>query len=319
MIRLILSTLVLACAPLLAQAQTYPAHPIRVISPFPPGGGTDFVARLLATKFDEVSNWKAIVDNKAGAGGTLGLTEAARAKPEGYDVVVGQKDNLIIAPRLMPVTFDAVKSFTPIGMIGTTPIVILAAGDSPFKSFGDVIAAAKAEPGKLTFGTSGTGSVSHITSEMLRQQAGITLAHVPYKGSGPALVDLMGGHVTLVGSSIASAMPYLQSGRMRALAVSTGKRSPRLPDVPTIGELGFPSFDVTAWWGLLGPAGMPADVVARLNTELNRILARAEVREALIEQGIAAEASSVKEFAAFVEKDFTTWKDIIESTGVRGN
>ncbi len=233
--------------------------------------------------------------------------------------MVGQKDNLIISPRLVPVTFDTVKDFTAIGMMGTTPIVILAASNSPYKTFADVIAAAKAAPGKLSFGTSGNGSVSHITSEMLQQQAGIDLQHVPYKGSNPALVDLLGGHVTLVGSSIASAMPHLQSGRMRALAVSTAKRSPTLPDVPTIAELGFPDFDVTAWWGLLGPAGMPPDVVAKLNAELNKTLARDDVRAALHEQGIAAEPGTPEAFGAFVKKDFVTWKDIIASTGVRLN
>lgn len=312
--------LIVACATCTVTAQgTYPDKPIRVISPFTPGGGTDYVARLLATKFGEVSKWQAVVENRPGANGTLGLIDAAHARPDGYDLVVGQKDNLIISPLLMTVAFDPVKDFTPIGMVGTTPIVILAAANSRYKTFADVAAAAKAAPGKLTFGTSGTGSVSHITSELLRQQAGIDLLHVPYKGSTPALTDLMGGHVELVGSSIASAMPFLQGGQMRALAVSTARRSPTLPDVPTIAELGYPNFDVTAWWGLLGPAGMPANVVSRLNTELNRILARDEVRAALREQGVAAEPGTPKAFGDFVKQDYANWKGIIASTGVRIN
>lgn len=319
MVHRILGALLLACAACLAQAQGYPAKPIRIISPFPPGGGTDLIARLFATKLTELTKWQAIVDNKVGAGGTLGLADAAHANPAGYDIVVGQKDNLIISPRLVPVSFDTAKDFTPIGMMGTTPIVILASSSSPYKTFADVVAAARAAPGTLSFGTSGNGSVSHITSEMLRQQAGVDLQHVPYKGSNPAMVDLLGGHVTLVGASIASAMPHLQSGRMRALAVSTAQRSPTLPNVPTIAELGYPAFDVTAWWGLLGPAGMPTDVVAKLNMELNKVLARPEVRAALLEQGIAAESSTPEAFGAFVRKDFSTWKDIIASTGVRLN
>ena len=314
-----LSALILACVSCAAAAQGYPAKAIHVVSPFTPGGGTDYIARLFATKLAETTKWQVLVDNKAGANGTLGLIDTAHANPAGYDIVVGQKDNLIISPLLTPVSFDPVKDFTPIGMMGPTPIVILASVDSPYKTFADVIKAAKETPGKLTFGTSGTGSVSHITSELLRQQAGISLLHVPYKGSTPALTDLMGGHVALVGSSIASAMPFLQAGKMRALAVSTAKRSPTLPDVPTIAELGFPSFDVTAWWGLLGPAGMPPDVVAKLNAELNKILARDDVRAALREQGIAPEAGTPAAFGDFVKKDFTSWKEIIVSTGVRLN
>jgi len=319
MLTRLLGSLLLACAACTAAAQGYPDKPIRVISPFTPGGGTDYIARLLATKLGEVSKWQAVVENRPGANGTLGLVDAAHAKPGGYDLVVGQKDNLIISPLLTPVSFDPVKSFTPIGMMGTTPIVILAAANSRYKTFDDVVKAARATPGKLTFGTSGTGSVSHITSELLRQQAGVNLLHVPYKGSTPALTDLMGGHVDLVGSSIASAMPFLQGGQMRALAVSTARRSPTLPDVPTIAELGFPNFDVTAWWGLLGPAGMPRDIVAKLNTELNRILARDDVRASLLEQGVAAAPGTPQAFGDFVKQDYANWKDIIASTGVRLN
>ena len=297
----------------------WPERPIRIISPFPPGGGTDFIARLLASQLNETRQWNCIVDNRAGANGTLGLSEAARANAAGYDFVVGQKDNAVISAHLSPVGFDTLRDFAPVGLMGTTPIVILAAGNSPFTNFRQVIDKARAEPGKLTLASSGNGSVSHITSELLRQKADIVLQHVPYKGSNPAMVDLVGGHVDLVGGSIASAVPFLESGKMRALAVSTARRSPRLPDVPTIAELGFPDFEVTAWWGLLGPRGVPAPIITAMNAAMNAALAQPSAVKALLGQGVAAETGSPETFADFLARDFTAWKKIIAETGVRAS
>ena len=304
---------------LAAGAEGWPARPIRIISPFPPGGGTDYIARLLASQLGEARGWTCVVENRTGANGTLGLTEAARAPAQGYDFVVAQKDNSILGPLLMPVSFDPVKDFTPVGMMGTTPIVILVASNSPLRSFNDLVEAARKAPGKISFGTSGTGSVSHITSELLHQRADVALAHIPYKGSNPAMVDLLGGHVDLVGGSIASAIPFLREGRMRALAVSTQKRSPRLPEVPTIAELGFKDFEVTAWWGLMGPAGLPAAITTAMNQALNEALARPQAVQGLLDQGIAVETGTPADFARYVTTDYATWKDIVASTGVRLN
>ena len=312
------TVLMAAMMPMSATAESaYPTKTIRIVSPFPPGGGTDFVARQLAAKFNEANGWTVIVDNKAGAGGTVGLADVARARNEGYDLVVGQKDNLILSPWLMKVPFDTVKDFTPIGLVGTTPIVFLVPASSPFKTFDDVVKAAREKPGTLTLGSSGNGSVSHIAGELLQAAADFKIQHIPYKGSTPALIDLVGGHVDVVGSSIASASSQLQSGKVRALAVSTAKRNSALPDVPTIAELGYKDFDVTAWWGLLGPAGMPEDVVKRLNAELAKFVQRPEVLEAFKIQGVEAQSSTAAEFAKWVEDDFLAWKDIIARTGVK--
>jgi tripartite-type tricarboxylate transporter receptor subunit TctC len=310
--------LMAALLPMSATADSaYPSRTIRIVSPFPPGGGTDFVARQLASKLNEANGWTVIVDNKAGAGGTVGLADVARAQNEGYDLVVGQKDNLILSPWLMKVPFDTVRDFTPIGLIGTTPIVFLVPASSPFKTFEDVVKASRERPGTLTLGSSGNGSVSHIAGELLQAAANFKIQHIPYKGSTPALVDLIGGHVDVVGSSIASASSQLKAGKVRALAVSTAKRNSALPDVPTIAELGYKDFDVTAWWGLLGPAGMPEDVVKRLNGELARFVQRPEVLEAFRNQGVEAQSNTPAEFATWVKDDYLNWKDIIARTGVK--
>jgi len=304
-------------APAMASTQAaFPARPIRMISPFPPGGGTDLLARALCTRLAEAKGWAVVVENRAGANGTIGLAEAARAEAAGYDLVLGQQDNMILAPLLTKVAFDPLRDFTTIAFAATTPLLILASANSPYRSFEDLAQAARAAPDSLTFGSSGSGSNSHVVSELLARRANVRLQHVPYRGSNPALMDLMGGHVTAVGSSIASAMSSIQSGATRPLAVTGTRRNPSLPEVPTLVELGH-DVQVTSWWGVLGPAGVPQPVVGRLNQEFNMLLGQADLVRTLNEQGIEPAPTSSAAFASMLRQEAENWKGIVAETGLR--
>jgi tripartite-type tricarboxylate transporter receptor subunit TctC len=298
-----------------AQA-AYPARPIRMISPFPPGGGTDLLARALCTRLAEASGWTVVVENRAGANGTIGLAEAARAEASGYDLVLGQQDNMILAPLLTKVAFDPLRDFTPIAFAATTPLLLLASANSPYRSFADLAKAARAAPDRLTFGSSGSGSNSHVVSELLARRADVRMQHVPYRGSNPALMDLIGGHVSAVGSSIASAMSAIQSGAARPLAVTGARRNPSLPQVPTLVELGH-DVQVTSWWGVLGPAGVPQPVVEKLNHAFNAQLGQPDLVRTLNEQGIEPAPTSSAAFAGMLRQEVENWKGIVAEIGLR--
>ncbi len=300
-----------------AFAQAWPARPIRMIIPSTPGGGTDFIGRQLATKLSELNSWQVVPDNRPGAGTALGLAEAARSKPEGYDLVIAQSDNVSLIPLLMKVAYDPIKDLTPIALAATTPLIIIVREDSPFKNLGDLIKAAKAQPGRLTYGTSGTGGGVHIAMELLQMTAGCKMQHVPYKGSTPALADLMGGHLSFAGSSISSAASLLQSGKIRALAVTSTRRSPSLPDVPTVAEFGYKDFNAVTFYGVMGPAGLPPAVVQRLNADINKMLARPDVKTAFQHQGFDTAPVSPDEFAALIRADIQKARDVIASAGIK--
>jgi tripartite-type tricarboxylate transporter receptor subunit TctC len=317
MIRRFLGAILLLAATSFSIAQDFPSKAIRLVSPFPPGGGTDLIARTIASKLSETKSWSVIVDNRAGANGLIGLTEVSRTKPTGYDLVVGQTDNLILGPVLQKVSFDPVNGFTPIGYIGGSPVVFLVAANGKYQSFPDVVAAAKANPGAITLGTSGSGSAAHITGELMRKRAGIQLQHVPYKGSAPALTDLLGGQIDVAGSSIASASAMIRGGKLKAIAVSGAARSPSLPDVPTLAELGVKNVVVDIWYGLFGPADLPSEIVKQLNVEVNTIVQRTDVKKILSEQGLEPKQGTDDDFSRFVRREYSTWKGIIAETGMK--
>ena len=323
MIRQLLSfaTLALAVAAP-AQAQTpapaYPSKPIRLIVPFPPGGGTDILSRLVATKLTEANKWTVVADNKAGAGGTIGIGEAVKAAPTGYDVVMGQKDNLVIGPWLYKnLPWDPTKDLTAVAHVAYTPVIIATSANSRFKTLADVIAAARAEPGKVTYGSPGNGTSIHLAGDLFEKAAGIKLSHIPYKGSNPAMMDALAGNIDLLVSSVPSAMGQIKSGKLRPLAVTSAKRSSSLPDVPTVAESGFKDFDVSTWYGLFAPAGTPAAVVTTLNTEVNKLLATADMKSAIHAQGAEPQAMTPAQFEALLKSDYTKWKGIVEASGAR--
>lgn len=318
MMRFLVALLAIVAVAAPAHAQTYPTKPIRLIVPFPPGGGTDIVSRLVANELAKSTGWTIVVENKAGAGGTIALVEAARANNEGYDLVMGQADNLIIAPAIqknMPI--DPIKDLTPVSLVASSPFLLMAAANSKYTSLPEVIAAAKATPATITYGTAGNGTFTHLAVELLQTAGGFSMVQVPYKGAAPAIADLIGGHIAMAALSIASGMPHIQGGKVRGLALTSLKRSPSLPDVPTVSELGFKDFEATGWLGILVPNGVPPAVIARLNAEIGKVMQNPDVRKALIAQGVEARTSTPGELGAMMKSETAKWHKIIAAAGIK--
>jgi tripartite-type tricarboxylate transporter receptor subunit TctC len=307
-----------AFTPLAVLAQAaYPAKPIRLIVPFPPGGGTDILSRLVAQKLTESAKWTVVADNRAGAGGTIGITEAAKAAPTGYDLVMGQKDNMVVGPWLYKnLPWDPTKDFAPIAHVAYTPVIIATSANSRFKTLADVVAAAKAAPDTITYGSPGNGTTIHLAGDLFEKAAGIKIRHVPYKGSNPAMMDALAGNVDLLVSSVPSAMGQIKSGKLRPLAVTSAKRSTSLPDVPTVAEQGFKDFDVSTWYGVFAPAGTPKEIVTAVNAEINKLLATAEMKDAIHAQGAEPQAMTPDQFGTQLKADYQKWRGIVQGSGV---
>ena len=318
MIRKLLTLLALALAFTAAQAQPYPSKPVRLIVPFPPGGGTDILARLVASKLTEVSKWNVVPDNRAGAGGTIGIAEAARAAPTGYEMVMGQKDNMVVAPWLYKnLSYEPTRDFVAVAHVAYTPVVIVTRAESKFKTLADVVSAARAAPDSITYGSPGNGTTIHLAGEIFKTAANIKIRHVPYKGSNPALMDVLAGNVDLMVSSLPSAMAQIKSGKLRPLAVTSLRRSSSLPDVPSVAEQGYKDFDVSTWYGLFMPAGTPKEIVAKVNAEVNRLLATPEMKNAIIEQGAEPQSMTPEQFGALLKNDYQKWRSIVEASGAK--
>lgn len=306
-----------ACAPA-AAADPYPSQPIRIIVPFTPGGGTDFLSRTVAAKLSDSVKWNVVAENRPGAGGTIGIGTAARAKPDGYEIVMGQVDNLAVAPSLYSkLSYDPLKDFAPIGIVGEAPLVVVAAKNGPYQSLKQLIEAARKAPNTINYGSPGAGTITHLAAELLQLDAGIKLVHVPYKGSGPAMADLLGGQVPVIFTSIPSAAPQIKAGSAVPLAVTSLKRSAAMPDVPTVAELGYPDFDVRVWYGLLAPANTPAPIIQTLNKELNNILALQDVQNALAAQGATAMPTTPAQFSQTIAADHKKWRSVVKAAKVK--
>jgi tripartite-type tricarboxylate transporter receptor subunit TctC len=318
MIRLLIALLASVAVAAPAHAQTYPSKPIRLIVPFTPGGGTDFVSRLVANELAKSTGWTVIVENKAGAAGTIGLIEAARANTEGYDMVMGQADNMIIAPAIQKnVPIDMLKDLTPVVLVASSPFLLMTEANSKYKTLGDIIAAAKANPTAITYGTAGHGTFPQLAMELLQSAGNFKVVEISYKGAAPAMTDLLGGHTSMAALSIASGMPHIQAGKLRGIAVTSAKRNPALPDVPTVAESGFKDFDANGWLGILVPNGTPPAVIARLNAEIGKVMQKDEVRKALISQGVEARTSTPEEFGALLKSETAKWGKIVETAGIK--
>ncbi len=315
-----IAALVLAAAVVAApaHAQSYPSKPIRLVVPFPPGGGTDIVSRHVAKQLSESTGWTIVVENKAGAGGTLGLTEAARAAPDGYTIVMGQADNMVIAPALQKnLTINPAKDLAPVMQVAASPFLFMSAAGSKYNNLNDVIADAKANPDKVSYGSAGSGTFTHLVMELLQQNYGFKMVHVPYKGASPAMADVIGGHIPMAALSIGSGMPGIQGGKLRGLAVTSLKRSPALPEVPTLDELGFKGFEANGWLGIFVPTGTPATVVGQLNAALTKAMENAELRKTLLATGIEARTGTPQELAALLASDTAKWHKIVETAGIK--
>ena len=316
MLRKFFSFMALALALCAAQAQPYPAKPVRLIVPFPPGGGTDILSRLVANKLTEASKWTVVPDNRAGAGGTIGIAEAVRAAPTGYDMVMGQKDNMVVAPWLYKnLSYDPTKDLVAVAHVAYTPVVIVTSAASRFKSLAEVVTAARAAPDSITYGSPGNGTTIHLAGEIFKNAAHINIRHVPYKGSNPALMDVLAGNVDLMVSSLPSAMAQIKSGKLRPLAVTSARRSTSLPDVPTVAELGYKDFDVSTWYGLFMPAGTPKEIVATVNAEVNKLLTTPDMKAAIHAQGAEVQNMTPEQFSTLLKADYQKWKSIVQASG----
>jgi tripartite-type tricarboxylate transporter receptor subunit TctC len=301
-----------------AQTPKYPVKPIRMIVPFPPGGGTDILSRLVANKLTEQLGWQVIVDNRGGAGGNIGLDAAAKAAPDGYTMVMGQTSNLTINPALYAkLPYDPLRDFTPVSVVASSPIAFMVWSKAPYRNFQDLIAAAKAKPGEITFASTGNGTVGHLTGELIQRIAGVKLVHVPYKGSAQAFPDLLGGRIGFFLASLETAIPQMKAGAIRTLAVTSLTRVPTWPDIPTVAESGYPKFETTTWYGILVPKGTPQPIVQRLSAEIVKVLDSPEVRERMAANGGATIKPGPAAFDAQLKSELGKWARVIREAGVK--
>ena len=315
----------LACGALLTSAAlaslaqgAYPSQPVKVIVPFPPAGGTDIVTRLVTDKIRIATGWIFIVDNKAGAGGNIGLDAVAKSKPDGYTLGMAQTANLAINPSLYPnMPFDAAKDLVPVALVAGQPVVLVVNAASPFKTMADLVAAAKAKPSTVTMASAGNGTVGHLTGELFAQQGGIKINHIPYKGAGPAATDLLGGQVDFYFATPQAVVSFVKSGKLRALAVSSAKRLPVLPDVPTIAEGGFKGFDTTDWKLLVAPAGTPANIIKRLNAEVEKAMSKPETAAQLLAEGSVPLSGSPERAALYLKAEQQRWSTVVRESNVK--
>jgi tripartite-type tricarboxylate transporter receptor subunit TctC len=311
------AALLFACSTL-AGAQPYPSKPIRMIVPFPPGGTADVLARHLATRLQEQLGQTLVVDNRPGAAGNLAAELAAKSPPDGYTLFFGTTGTLTSAPALQPdLRYDPVKSFAPISTLAHAPIVVISGANVPATELRELIQLLKQKPGMFKFGSAGTGHLVHLAGEMFKSAAGVELVHVPYKGVNPALTDMLAGRIDLMFDVLSQYEPHLQSGKVRALAVASSKRLARLPTVPTTAEAGLPGYELSTWFGLLAPAGTPSEAVARMNSEVLKVLANREVADTLERIGFEAAGNSPREFSAMLAEDIAKWRRVVKAAGIK--
>lgn len=314
-----------ACAFLLSavafsvSAQNYPDQAIKIFVPFTPGGGTDFVSRIVGAKLAELTGWQVVIENRPGAGGNLAVEAASKLPPDGYTLVMGQTDNVMLGPWLYPsLTYDTVKSLTPIVLVSVTPAAIGSAASGPIKTPQDLITKGKSPDG-LRWSTAGAGTLGHIIGEDYKKRTGINLLQVPYKGAAPAITDVMGGQVDIYIGTLTSLVPLVKSGKLNAVAVTTAQRSQHFPDIPTLAESGAPGMDFSIWMGLFAPAGLPPAIVEKLNKEVNRVLQSPDVIEKLNASGVGVGGGTSKQFAEFVAKEYKMYGDLVKAAGIKLN
>ena len=301
-----------------AAAQTYPSRPIRMIVPFAPGGNVDINARAVAPGLGQLLGQQVIVDNRAGAGGTIGTDTVAKSAPDGYTLLMASSSIMTNGPAVYPkLPYDIVRDFAPVGRVAVVPLVIIVHPSLPARNTRELIAVAKAQGGKLVFANAGVGTTNHLIAELFMIRTGARMTLIPYKGSAPALIDLVAGHVYGHVDQISSALPYIKAGRIRAIAVTTAKRAVALPAVPTLAESGVPGFDASTVTGILAPARMPRDVVQKLNIALGQVLAQAAVKERFAAVGAEVQPSSSDELAAWIRDDLAVWVNVVKQAGIK--
>jgi len=319
--RLVVAALAAACslAPLLAAGQSYPGKPIRFIVPFAPGGGNDILGRIVALKLNQSFGVPVVVDNRPGAGGTLGTDITAKSQPDGYTILINNLSVAVNVTLYSKLPFDPLKDLQTISLVGRQPNILVVHPTLPAKSWKELYALAKQRPGQLAFSSGGVGSSSHLAGELLKVVAGIDMVHVPYKGMGPALIDLISGQVQLSMATLASALPHIRNQRMRPLAVSTAERVAVVPDVPTLREAGLRDYEHSTWYGLFVPARTPRPVVERLNDSVRKIVTSDDVKQKFSPQGVEPASNSPEEFRTFLTAEIAKWAKVVRSAGLRAN
>lgn len=299
-------------------AQQYPSKPIRLIVPFTPGGTTDILSRIVGQKLSSAMGAQVVIDNRPGAGGNIGAELAAKAAPDGYTLFMGPSGTLSVNPSLYTkLLFDPIQDFAPIALLAMVPSMLVVHPSLPVKSLKELIDYAKARPGQLNYGSSGAGGQPFLAVEYLKLMAGLNIVEIRYKGGAPLTTDLIAGQISLTITGIPTLLPHVKSGRLRALAVSSAKRSAAVPDLPTISEAGLPGYDATAWYGILAPAGTPKAIIAKLNAELNKGIKQPDVADRLDAEGVETVGSTPEEFAAFIKTESERWSKVIKAAGVK--
>ncbi len=299
-------------------AQDYPTRPIRLVVPFPAGGGVDLVARVLAKSVIDQTGWNIVVDNRQGVGGALGVEIVARSAPDGYTMVLGQTSNLALAPALLPkLGYDPQKDLQPVSLVSSGPLILITPKGSRFKSMADVIAIAKAEPGKVLIGSPGNGTLGHLAGELIKQTVGIQLEHVPYRGAAQGVLDVLGGRLELFIPTVPAALTHIRSGRLQAIATLSRQRHADLPDTPSIAEAALGDLEAINWSGVLVPAGTPKPAVAALSRAVSRALTNPEVRSKFAAEGVSPQASSPQEFAALIGQEIARWGKVVKASGIK--
>lgn len=301
-----------------ALAESWPAKPVRLVVPFPPGGSTDIVGRLIAEKLSKSLGQQVIVDNRAGAGGTIGSDAVAKSAPDGYTLLIGTSSTHAIAPSLYSkLGYDVARDFAPVTLLGTATIMMVVHPTVPAKSVAEFVALAKAKPGEIMFGSTGNGSVSHLTAEHFKSLAGVDMQHVPYKGDTPMTTDLLAGRVHVAFGTAVAFLPHVQAGKLKALAVTDGKPSPVAPDLPTVAASGLPGFEALQWFGILAPAGTPKEIVSRVHAEIVKALELPEVKERLQGLGMQISGGDPEQFGSFMRAESAKWGKVVRDSGAK--
>lgn len=324
MLRTLPSFLLIVAAFVFAQADAsyaqakYPDHPIQLVVTVPPGGAADIVARLIGSKLADALGQPVIINNRGGAGGTTAAAQVAKSEPDGYTLLLNTIATHGIGPHIYAnLQYDPVKDFAPVILVAKLPLIMAINADVPAKTVADVIALAKAKPGELTFSSAGTGGAPHLAGELFKGVTGTDIQHIPYRGSGPAVIDLIAGRITMMFDATPSLLPNIQGGKLRPLAAASPQRHRLLPDVPSFAELGYPGMDIALWYGVVAPGGTPAPIVQRLNAELAKIVDMPDIRSKLTEQGADVAGGTAEDFAAFMRNESARWGAVVKQAGIK--
>jgi tripartite-type tricarboxylate transporter receptor subunit TctC len=308
------------CGALPVHAQNYPSKPIRLVVPFTPGGSSDILGRAIGQKLSESLGQPVVIDNVPGAGGSVGADRVAKAAPDGYTLLMGHIGTLAVNPSIYPkLPYDPVKSFTPVAWVASVPNVLVVHPSVAATSVKEFVALAKANPGRMNYGSGGNGSAAHLATEYLKLQSQIFLVHVPYRGTAPAVTDLVGGQIQLLFTGGPAVLPFVKSGQLRALGVSSSKRLDALPDVPTVAESGYKGFEADQWYGVVAPAGTPREIVLKLNAQINQALESSEIKTRLQSEGAIARPSTPEAFAALIVREIERWKPVVKAGQIKAD